>query len=288
MWELDHKESWAPKNWCFWTVVLEKTLESPLDCKEIQPVHPKRDQSWVFIGGTDGEAETPVLWPPDAESWLFWKDPDAGKAWGQEKETTEDEMVGWHHWHNGYGFWWTPGVGDGQGGLTCCGSWGRKELDTTEQLTEKEMATHSSVLAWRIPGMGDPGGLPSLGSHRVRHDWSDLVAAEQLNWTVPIYFQVYPVHIHLLPAKVLIDAHGTIIWLPASTPVSFKCYVDIILNCVYSSPNKPYFIKPLYLFLMFFILPGHLFPVLSTRVTITHPSNCCLKCLFCQASVDFS
>ena len=95
MWELDYKESWEPKNWCFWTVVLEKILERPLDCKEIQPVHPKGDQSWVFIGGTDVEAETPKLWPPDAECWLIWKDPDAGKDWGQEeKEMTEDEMVG--------------------------------------------------------------------------------------------------------------------------------------------------------------------------------------------------
>ena len=98
MWELDYKESWAPKNWCFWTVVLEKTLESPLDCKEIKPVHPKGDQSWVFIGRTDAEAETPILWPPDAKSWLIWKDPDVGKDWRQEeKGTTEDEMVGWHH-----------------------------------------------------------------------------------------------------------------------------------------------------------------------------------------------
>ena len=95
MWELDYKESWAPKNWCFWTVVLEKTLESPLDSKDIQPVHPKGDQSWVFTGRTDVEAETPILWPPDAKSWLIWKDPDAGKDWGQEeKGTTEDEMVG--------------------------------------------------------------------------------------------------------------------------------------------------------------------------------------------------
>ena len=94
MWELDHKENLAQKNWCFWTVVLEKTLESPLDCKEIQPVHPKGDQSWVFIGGTDTEAEIPILWPPDAESWLIWKDPDAGKDWGQEeKGMIEDEMV---------------------------------------------------------------------------------------------------------------------------------------------------------------------------------------------------
>ena len=99
MWELDYKESWVPKNWCFWTVVLEKTLESPLDCKEIQPVHLKGDQSWVFIGRTDAEAETPVLWPPDAKSWLIWKGPDVGKDWGQaEMGTTEDEMVRWHHW----------------------------------------------------------------------------------------------------------------------------------------------------------------------------------------------
>ena len=135
MWELDCEEDWAPKNWCFWTVVLEKTLESPLDCKEIQEVHPKGDQSWVFIGRTDVEAETPILSPPDVKSWLIWKDPDAGKDWGQdEKGTTEDEMVRWHHWLNGLGFGWTPGVGDRQGGLACYGSWGRKEWNTTEQL----------------------------------------------------------------------------------------------------------------------------------------------------------
>ena len=129
------KHLWALKNWCFWTVVLEKTLESPLDCKEIQPVHPKRDQPWVFIGRTDVEAETPVLWPPDVKSWLMGKDPDAGKDWGQEeKGTTEDEMVGWHHRLNGHGFGWIPGVGDGQGGLVCCDSWCRKESDTTKWL----------------------------------------------------------------------------------------------------------------------------------------------------------
>ena len=105
MWELDHTESWVPKNWCFWTVVLEKTLESPLDCKEIQPVHPNRDQSWIFIGSTDVEAETPILWPPDVKSWLIWKDPDAGKNWRQEeKGTTQDKMVGWHNWLNGHEF----------------------------------------------------------------------------------------------------------------------------------------------------------------------------------------
>ena len=114
MWELDYNESWVLKNWCFWIVVLEKTLESPLDCKEIQPVHPKEDQSWVFIGRSDVEAETPVLWPPDGKSWLIWKDPDAGKDWGQEeKGTTEDEVVGWHHQLNGHEFGWAPGVGVG-------------------------------------------------------------------------------------------------------------------------------------------------------------------------------
>ena len=135
MWELDYEESWAPKNWCFWNVVLEKTLESPLDSKKIQPVHPKGDQSWVFIGRIDVEAETLVLWPPHAKSWLMGKDPNAGRDWGQEeKGTTEDEMAGWHHWLDVHGFGWTLGVGDGQGGLVCCNSWGRKELDMTEWL----------------------------------------------------------------------------------------------------------------------------------------------------------
>ena len=118
MWELDHKENWAPKNWCFWTVVLEKTLESPLDCKEIQPVHPKGNQSWMFIGRTDVEAETSIIWPPNAKNWLTGKDPDAGKDWRQEKKgMTEDEVVGWHHWLNGNevnsrSWWWTgrPGM----------------------------------------------------------------------------------------------------------------------------------------------------------------------------------
>ena len=140
MLDLDHKESWATKNWCFWTVMLEKTLESPLDCKEIQSVNLKGNQSWIFIGRTDAEAETPILWPPNAKNGLIRKDPDAGKHWRrEEKGMAEDEMVGWHHWLDGHEFVWTPGVGDGQGGLECCGSWGRKESDTAEWLNWTEL-----------------------------------------------------------------------------------------------------------------------------------------------------
>ena len=134
-------EKYSGQNWCFWTAVLEKTLKSPLDCKEIQPVHPKRNQSWIFIGRTDAEAEHSNTWPPDAKSWLIWKYPAPGKDLEQEeKGMTEDEMVGWHHRLNGHGFGWTPGVCDGQGGLLCCGSWGRKESDTTEQLSWTELS----------------------------------------------------------------------------------------------------------------------------------------------------
>ena len=139
MWELDFKESWAPRNWCFWTVVLEKTLENTLDCKEIQAVQSKGEQAWVFIGRTNVEAETQILWAPDAKSWLIWKDPDAEKDWHQEeKGMTEDEMIGWHHRLTGHGFGWSPGVGDGQGGLECWGSLGRKESDTAELLKWSE------------------------------------------------------------------------------------------------------------------------------------------------------
>ena len=167
--ELHYKESWALKNWCFWTVVLEKTLESPLDCKEIQPVHPKGDQSWIFIGRTDAEAETPILWPPDGKSWLIWKDPDVGRDWGQEeKGMTEDEMAGWHHWLDGRESEWTPGVGDGQGGLACCGPWGHKELDTTERLNNPPVSK------------GNPGMRPSSSqSYRGLDGWM----ASLTRWT---------------------------------------------------------------------------------------------------------
>ena len=142
MWELDYKESWALKNWCFWTVVLEKALESPLDCKEFKPVHPKGNQSWIFIGRTDAEAETPILWSPDVKNWLIGKNPDVGKNWkGEDKGTTEDEMIEWHHWFSGHEFEQTLGVGDGQGVLVCCSPWGYKELDTTERLNWTESKT---------------------------------------------------------------------------------------------------------------------------------------------------
>ena len=133
--ELDHKESWVLKNWCYWTVVLEKTLENTLDCKEIQPVNPKGNQSWIFIGRTDAEAETPILWPLDVKSWLIGKNPDAGKDWRwEEKGTTEDEMVGWHHWRDGHEFEQAPGVGDGQGSLACCSPQGRSQSDWVTEL----------------------------------------------------------------------------------------------------------------------------------------------------------
>ena len=162
MWELDCEESWVPKNWCFWTVVLEKTFESPLDCKEIQPVHSKGDQSWVFFGRNDAKAETPILWPPHAKSWFIGKDSDAGRACGQEKKgTTEDEMAGWHHRLDGRKFECTPGVGDGQGGLVCCNSWGHKESDTTERLNRTE-------LNWTESMFPHPKTLPSNHSDALR------------------------------------------------------------------------------------------------------------------------
>ena len=140
MWELDHKKNWVSNNWCLWIVVLEKTLKSPLDCKEIKPVHPKGNRSWTLFGKTDFEAEAPILWPPKVKNQIIWKDPDAGKDWRQEeKGMTEDEMVGWHHWLNGREFEQALGVGDGQGSLACCNPLGHKELNMTEWLNWIEL-----------------------------------------------------------------------------------------------------------------------------------------------------
>ena len=158
MWEWYCKGSWALKNWCFWAVVLEKTLESPLDCKDIQLVNPKENQPWIFIGRTDAEAETLILWPPNAKNRLIGKDPDAGKDWGQEeKGSTEDEMVGWYHRVDGHEFEQALGVIDGQGSLACCSPCGCKEPDTTEQLnwltdhvnTSYFYKGHQIIIIWK-------------------------------------------------------------------------------------------------------------------------------------------
>ena len=149
MWELDCEEGWEPKNWCFWSVVLEKTLESPLDCKEIQLVHSEGDQPWDSFGRNDAKAETPVLWPPHATSWLIGKDSDAGRDWEQEKGMIEDEMAGWHHWLDERESQRTQGVGDGQGSLSCCSPWGHKESDMTEWLNWTESDTG---LLWGLSG----------------------------------------------------------------------------------------------------------------------------------------
>ena len=190
MWELDYKENWALKNWYFWTVALEKTLESLLDCREIQPVNPKGNQSWTFIGRTDVEAEAPILWPPDAKNWLLGKDPDAWKDWRQdEKGMTEDEMVVWHHWLNEHEFEQAPGVGDGQGSLACCSPWGCKELDMTKRLNWAELTYEEIVSPDVGPGVGITQGsawaslvvqmtknLPAVWETWARSlDWEDLL-----------------------------------------------------------------------------------------------------------------
>ena len=166
-------------DWCFWTIVLKETLESPLDCKEIQPVNPKGNQSWIFTGRTD--AETPILWPPDAKNWLTGKDPVAGKNWRQEeKGTTEDEVVGWHHHLEGHEFEQAPGVGDGQGNLVCCSPWGHKDSDMTEQLnwltdavTESEVKVKSlsSVRLFVTPRTVAYQAPPSMGFSRCLLQW---------------------------------------------------------------------------------------------------------------------
>ena len=161
MWELDNKEGRAPNNWCLWTVVLEKTLESPLDSKEIKPVNFKVDQPWILFGRTDAEAKAPILWSPDANTWLIGKDPDARKDGRQkEKRATEDEMVGWCHWFNGHELRQTPGDDEGQGSLACCSPWGHKGLDTTYCLNNND--------SWGRPGLTTDWGW-GLGLFQVSH-----------------------------------------------------------------------------------------------------------------------
>ena len=147
MWVLDHKEGWEPENWCFQTVVLEETFESPLDCKEIKAVNPNGNQPWIFIGRTDVEAETLIFWPPLEKSWLIGKDPDAGRDWGQkEKGTTEDEMVGWHHLLCGHEFEQAPGVGDGQGSLACSSPWISKSWTRLSDWTELTRLCYVNIM----------------------------------------------------------------------------------------------------------------------------------------------
>ena len=166
MWELDCKESLVLKNWCFWTVVLEKTLESPLDCKEIKPVHP-RDQSRIFIERTDAETTAPILWPPDTKNWLTGKDPNAGKDWMQEeKGRTDDEMAWWHYLLDGHEFEQVLGVDDGQGNLACCSPWGCKELDMTELLNWTELNKcrdfGDKTILWRLLDHGNNSKMTIL------------------------------------------------------------------------------------------------------------------------------
>ena len=198
MWELVQKESWALKNWCFWTVVLEKTLESPLDSKEIQPVHPKGNQSWLFIGKTDAEAETPILWPPDGKNWLIEKDPNAGKDWRlEEKGITEDKMVGWHHQLDGHEFEQAPGVGEGQRGLVYCNPWGCKESDTTEWLNW----IHMSSLSW-IPLPSSSPSHPSRLSQSI--SFGSLCHITNSHWLSMLHMALYMFQCYSLKSSPLL------------------------------------------------------------------------------------
>ena len=204
MWELDYKESWAQKNWCFWTVVLEKTLEGPLDCKEIQPVHPKGNQFWIFFGRTNAKAETPILWPPDVKNWLIWKDPDAREDWRQaEKGTTENEMVGWHYRCNGLEFEWAPGVGDKQGSLACWSPWRHKQSDMTERLDWPYSRLLLSMPTLRIlvnfmkpPSVGNFGQHGQSVAHNqmfhLNQGWRSMVPSRsnETNQVIGLFFSM--------------------------------------------------------------------------------------------------
>ena len=190
MWDLDHKESWTLKRWCFWTVVLDKTW-GPLDCKEIQLVNSKGNQTWIFIGRTDAEAEVPILWPPDAKNWLIGKDREAGKDWRQEEKwATEDEMVGWHHWLNGHEFEQAPRVGDGWRSLACYSPWDRKESETTEQLIEvnwwqyrirREKKKNACYLQFYFLCCLGTSGLPTVAINALANTFHVLKARHWCN-----------------------------------------------------------------------------------------------------------
>ena len=191
MWELDCEEGWALKNWCAWAMVL-KILESPLDCKEIQPVHSVGDQPWDFFWSDDAKAETPVLWPPHVKSWLTAKDPDAGRDWGQEeKGMTEDEMAGWHRGLDGRESGWTPGDGDGQGGLACWDSWGCKESDMTERLNGTNI--HFCQQRWNVLAVIKSDALPLCTRSIPVYSTSILLAIFTLfSWIIsPSYWIIF-------------------------------------------------------------------------------------------------
>ena len=222
MWELDHKEGWAPKNWCFWTVVLEKTLESPLDCKEIQPVNSKGNKAWIFIGRTNAEAETPALWSPDAKNWLIGKDPDAGKDWSQEKKgITEDEIVGWHHRLNGYEFEQALEDGEGQGSLACCSPWSGKRLDTTELLDNNNNKLKKESIHFSSE-------LKNTGVWNIFLSWRMTV-----NWVIRRSSHLWYLLPSLLPCLSVFFFFLTesVVCLPTS--LSFSCLFSFSLSLLY-------------------------------------------------------
>ena len=276
MWELDCEESWVLKNWCFWTVVLEKTLESPLDCEEIQPVHPKEDQSWVFTGRTDAEAETPILGHLMRRVDSLEKTLTLGGIGSRRRRGWQ--RMRWHHWLDAHELGWTLGVGDGQGGLVCCDSWGCEKLDMTEWLNwtelncyhelpgdsnskkknlpaiqetwvwsldledplEEEMATHSSILAWRILWTEEPGGLQSMESQRVRHNW--VTNTHTMNSLVNIFCNLFTT-VSLSTLKIIdkfFQNHLLINQRMGQTfLVAFSMFIPTTSHCMLFLVNRP-------------------------------------------------
>jgi len=226
MWKLDCEEGSAPKNWCFWTVVLEKTLESSLDCMEIQPVHSKGDQPWVFFVRNDAKAETPVLWPPHAKSWLTGKDSDAGRHWGQEeKGMTENEMAEWHHQLYGCEFEWTSGDGDGHRSLAYCETWGCHKSDTIERLNWTELMPEKATLlsthfVHKLAPMGP--GLTRLHhldrSHKANFTDSGSVFQRGRGFKIHSLLQMEP----KFPSQL-----GLTIWCPPKTQPSLNSSLSI-------------------------------------------------------------